>query len=128
MNATPKKHRLAIAARDVRERTRLSATVTFACKLVRTYPTLALALLPSAALASGSDILLFFWSQLALLAVVVLSLFITRLTLKSKAVVLGVYLLAAVAVTWATWKMPYSKNQAFSPRQQKESCDPSLTR
>ena len=85
----------------------------FARKLVRKYLTLLLALLPSAALASGSDILLFFWSQLALLAVVVLSLFITRLTLKSKAVVLVVYLLAAVAVTWATWKMPYSKNQAF---------------
>jgi hypothetical protein len=60
----------------------------FAGRLMRECSAVFLAL-PSAALASGNDVLVSFWSQLALLAVVVLSLFITRLILKSQALVFG---------------------------------------
>jgi hypothetical protein len=84
----------------------------FAGSLMRKYSTVLLGL-PSAAVASGGDVLVSFWSQLALLAVVVLSLFIARLTVKAKALVFVLYFVAAVAVNWATWNMPYSRNQSF---------------
>ncbi len=72
-----------------------------------------LAFAPVPALASGSEVLLSLWSQLALLAVVVLSLFIARISVSSKIFVFAVYLLAMIAANWLTWSLPYRDNQTL---------------
>ena len=59
--------------------------------------------LPLQAVASGSEVLVSLWSEFALLAPVVLSLFGTRITFRLKPFVFSVYLLAAIAANWATW-------------------------
>jgi hypothetical protein len=74
---------------------------------------LLLAAVPLPAIASGSEVFVSLWSTLALLAVVVLSLFVTRITLRSKAFVFAAYFLAAIAAHSATWDWPYRENQAL---------------
>jgi hypothetical protein len=74
---------------------------------------LLLAAVPLPAVASGSEILGSLWSELALLAAVVLSLFVTRISLRARTFVFAAYLLAAIAVSWATWDWPYRENQAL---------------
>jgi hypothetical protein len=68
---------------------------------------------PLPAVASGSEVLASLWSELALLAAVVVSLFVTRISFRSKAFVFAIYLLSVIAVSWVTWDWPYRKNQAL---------------
>ena len=67
-------------------------------------------LLPSAAYASGGDILTLFWLELVLLVAVLISLALGRLTAKGKVVVLTAYLVGAVLPWWLTADWPYSAN------------------
>ena len=72
-----------------------------------------LAAAPLPAVASGSEVLVSLSSELALLAAIVLSLFLTSIAFWSKALVFAVYLFAAVAAHWATWDWQYRENQAL---------------
>ena len=68
------------------------------------------ALLPSAAHASGGDILTLFWLELVLLVAVLVSLALGRLTGKGKVIVLTAYLIGAAVPLWLTADWPYSAN------------------
>lgn len=60
--------------------------------------------------ASGGDVLGLLWFEAALFALVLASLFITKISLKNKIVIFGVYLVATACSFVAMAGIPYSKN------------------
>jgi hypothetical protein len=80
---------------------------------VRTLALSLLALLPTAANASGGDVLSLLWLSLLLLVAVVLSVVFGKLKATGKAIVFGAYLVGAVIPWSLTSNLPYSENLLF---------------
>jgi hypothetical protein len=77
---------------------------------VRTLAVTLLALLPTAAHASGGDVLSLLWLSLLLLVAVVLSVVFGKLNATGKAIVFGACLVGAVVPWLLTSSLPYSEN------------------
>jgi hypothetical protein len=66
--------------------------------------------MPTAAHASGGDVLGLLWAQAGLFLVVVVSLFVVRLSSAQKSVVFSAYLISGIVANYATLNLPYSEN------------------
>ena len=80
---------------------------------VRTLAVSLLALLPTAAHASGGDVLSLLWLSLLLLVAVVCSVVFGKLNATGKGIVFGAYLVGAIVPFSLTSNLPYSENLLF---------------
>jgi hypothetical protein len=69
-----------------------------------------LTLFPTFAHASGGDILSLIWLELGLLITVMVLIFATKLSLKSKLIVFFAYIVSAILAFGLTSGLPYTKN------------------
>jgi hypothetical protein len=75
---------------------------------------LSLSVFPTAASASGQDVLVTLWAQLFVLVVVTVLVALWRVPIKRKLVVIAGLIMGVVLAWFITWDIPYRANAALT--------------